>query len=239
MVKERIFVTENKDIFYRLHEAVRDAMDKSEELEKLITGFGMPITREIVSDCLSLAKATENRPKAEQGTWVGVNDGQTQKEYEPVEVFVNTENLDKELSAMLKAIEDGQERPNEKQAKAEQLKAEYAEFLERVYGLFHVQLLTIDTKPLLKYFDIKGGHIVLPEDLGERMKSDTAIYTETDGGVEAYKFHQKLAEGLNILLDLMKNGDRIALAADFGKLFAVDNNGKISAAPIDYDLFCG
>ena len=239
MAKDKIFVTENKDKFYRLHEAVRDAMDKREELETLITGFGMPITREIVSDCLSLAKATENRPKAEQGTWVGVNDGQTQKEYEPVEVFVNTDHLDAELSSMLKAIEDGQERPNEKQAKAEQLKAEYAEFLESVYGLFHVQLLTIDTKPLLKYFDIKDGHIVLPEDLGEQMKADAAIYTETEGGVEAYKLHQKLADGLNIMFDLMKNGDRIALAAEYSKLFTVDNNGKIYAAPVDYDLFCG
>ena len=140
---------------------------------------------------------------------------------------------------MLKAIEDGQERPNEKQAKAEQLKAEYAEFLESVYGLFHVQLLTIDTKPLLKYFDIKDGHIVLPEDLGEQMKADAAIYTETEGGVEAYKLHQKLADGLNIMFDLMKNGDRIALAAEYSKLFTVDNNGKIYAAPVDYDLFCG
>ena len=239
MAKEKIFVTENKDKFWHLHEAVRDAMDKREELENLITGFGLSVTREIVSDCLSLDKTTENRPKEVHGTWVGMNDGQTQTEYEPVEVFVNTDHLDNEFSAMLKVIEDGPERPNEKRAKAEQLKAEYSVFLESVYALFHVQLLTIDTKPLLTYFDIKDGHIVLPEDLGERMKADTAIYTETEAGVATYNLHHKLADGLNTLFDLMKNGNRIAMAAEIQKLFVVGADGKVMAAAIDYDLFCG
>lgn len=239
MAKEKIFVSENKEKFYRLHEAVRDAFEQCEELEQLITGFGLPMTHEIVSDCLSLAKTTENRPKENCGTWVGMNDGQTQKEYEPVEVYTDKDHLDAEFSAMLKAIEDGQKRPNEKQAKAESLKAEYTEFLDSVYGLFHIKLLTIDTKPLLKYFDIKDGHVVLPEDLGEQMKADAAIYTETDGGVEAYKLHHKLADGLNILFDLMKNGDRLALSGEIQKLFAVDADGRVSAATFDYDLFCG
>lgn len=239
MAKEKIFVTENKDKFYHLHEAVHDAFEQCPELERLITDFGFSVTREIVTDCLSLVKTTESLTKEKQGTWLGMENGQTPTLYEPVEVFTNTEHLDTAFAEMLKAIENGQERPNERHAKAESLKAEYTQFLESVYGLFHVKLLTYDTKPLLKYFVINDGHIALPEDLGEQMKADAAIYTETDGGVEAYKLHQKLADGLNLFFDLLKNGDRVAMAAEFYKMFAVGQDGKISAAPIDYDLFCG
>lgn len=235
---EKIFIIENANEFNRKHEAVRDVIEQCGELERLITGFGLSITHEIVSDCLSLEKGIEDRPIEQRRILLGINEEQVCTEYAPVEVFKNTEHLDAAFADMLKAVENGQDRPNEKQEKADRLKAEYWDFLQAVYNLFHIKLLVIDTEPLLKYFVIKDGHVSLPEDFGEQLRRDTAIYAESEEGVAAYKLHQKLVEGVNLLFNMMKNGDRPSLAANIQKLFTVEGEGKVTAAPIDYDLFC-
>lgn len=235
---EKIFITENENEFNRKHEAVREAIEQCEGLERLIVGFGLSVTREIVSDCLTLSKGVENRPKEKRVILLGINAEQTHTEYEPVEVFTNTEHIDAAFADMLKAVENGPERPNEKQAKADRLKAEYEDFLQAVYDLFHIQLYVIDTEPLLKYFVIKDGHVSLPEDFGEQLRRDTAIYTESEEGVAAYKLHQKLVEGVNLLFGMMKNRDHLSVAVGIQNLFAIDGEGKVTAAPIDYDLFC-
>ena len=185
-----------------------------------------------------LGKKTERRPAKNPTKFIGVEPGQVPDVFEAVEVFTNTEHLDKALAVMLDEIDKSEQRQNEKQKRAEDLRSEYNVFLGNVYGLFHVRRFVVDTSELVKFFDIENEHIVIPESSHKQMREQASVYTETSQGIDAYKLHKVIVENINELLGLLKNADRVRISEDLGSLFRADGEGNVTTAPVDYDFYC-
>lgn len=235
--KERFFITYNPLLEIDTKRRVTSAFEPCKQAAKIVTDFGFTLTREIVADCLTLRKAIKSQPAQDTAKWVGESTDKYVKEFEVVEAFEGDEHLKAEFSKMLDVIEAGDERPAAKKAKIEALKEEYKTMISQVYGLFHLGRKTIETESLLHYFIVEAGEVMLPKDIDERIKADTATYAETEKGVKAYKLHRQIAEKLNTLADLMKNASRSNFTSNIGELFFEGEDGSVQPSPVDYDIY--
>lgn len=233
----RIFVTDNPLAQSSIKRDVLGAFDKCGKLETLIKDFGLPLTRDIVTDCLTLSKETERVPAERTTKWVGekADAERFSNEFKPVEVWRNNEHLKAAFEKMLLEVQG--ERVADINQRKETLKSGFDNLLEDIYGVFHIGNLVVDTNHLLRYFDIKNDSIVLAGDFDERLKADTATYATKEEAKDACKLHREIALQLNKLGDLMKNVPRSEFAAELDKLFFLSEDDAIQATPIDYDLF--
>ncbi|SFC15642.1 hypothetical protein SAMN04488494_1015 [Xylanibacter ruminicola] len=237
--EEKIFITDNPLAQSSLKNDVLKAFERCNKLETLVKDFGLPLTREIVSDCLTLRKETKQIPAEGTAKFVGEKSEaeRFQKEFVPVEVWANSEHIQAAFDAMLQEVNAQGGRTADIVQRKESLKSGFNKLLEDIYGVFHVNLLTIKTDALLRYFDIESEKIILVSDFDERLKADTATYATTEGAKSACVLHREIAKQLNTLADLMKNVPRNEFAEELDKLFYQSEDGTIQATPIDYDLF--
>lgn len=238
-MEKKILVYENTEAVKQLQNKVEKAYGKCGELESLVKDFGIALTKEVVIDCLTLTKVIRKRPAEGQPRYIGVEAGQAPITYEALESFDNTEHLDGEFSVLIDTIKsENNVRADDKKERIEKLKGDYDVLLHKVYGLFHVGKHVIDTAELVKYIDIRDGHIVLQSEYDAQVKAETTIYAETMNGVKAYHRHMELVKGINEFVGMFKNVSRERLAANLDNLFLSDGNGNVVAAPVDYDLYC-
>lgn len=237
--KEKVFITDNPLAKSSLKRDVLDAFEECPKLETLVKDFGLPLTREIVTDCLTLRKEIENVPADNTSRWVGEKSEAEHfaKEFVPVEVWRNSEHLQAAFDVILQAAEKQGGRAADIKQRKDVLQSDYNKLLEDIYGVFHVNRLTIKTDKLLRYFDVENDSIVLVPDFEDRLKADTATYAKTENGINACNLHRDIAKQLSALADLMKNVPRYEFAAELNKLFFQSEDGAIQATPIDYDLF--
>lgn len=235
--KEKIFITDNPLLEIDTKRRVMLAFEQCKQAAKLVTDFGFTLTREIVADCLTLRKVIKSRSAQGTAKWVGESTDKYQKELEAVEVFEGDEHMKTEFSKMMDKVGASDERPAAKEAKNNALKKEYESMLSRIWGLFHTGRQPIDTEPLLRYYDVEAGEVILPKDIGERIKADTATYAETEKGIKAYKLHRQIAENLNTLAGMMKNASRSNFTSNVDALFFEGEDGSVQPSPIDYDIY--
>ena len=237
--EEKIYITDNPLAQSSLKRDVMDAFEECAKLEALVKDFGLPLTRDIVVDCLTLRKEVESVPTESGAKWVGEK-SETERfarEFHAVEVWRNCEHLQAAFEAMLKEAEAQGGRAADIRQRKETLQADFEKLLCDIYGIFHINRLTIKTDKLLRYFEIKNDSIVLASDFEERLKADTATYAKTGNGINACNLHREIAKQLNTLAGLMKNVPRYDFVAELNKLFFQSEDGTIQATPIDYDLF--
>jgi hypothetical protein len=237
--EEKIFITDNPLAQSMLKREVLDAFEECDKLETLVKDFGLPLTREIVTDCLTLRREIENVPTEKTSRWVGEK-SETERfarEFVPVEVWRNSEHLQAAFETMLQDVEAQGGRAADIKQRKETLISDYDKLLEDIYGVFHINRLIIKTDKLLKYFDIENGHIVLVPNFDERLKADTATYATKEEAKAACNLHRDIAKQLNALADLMKKAARYEFVVELHKLFYQLEDGTIQATPIDYDLF--
>lgn len=237
MKEEKIFITDNPLLEIETKRRVMMAFEPSKQVARIVTDFGFTLTREIVADCLTLKKVIKQCPVEGATRWVGENADKYAKEFEAVETYEGDEHLKAELSKMLQPIIESNVRTAEKQARAEALRTEYKSMVERIYVLFHTGLRTIETVDFLHYFDVEDGEVVLPKNIDELIKADTATYATTEKGKAAYQLHKQIAEDLNTLADMMKNASRNNFSSNLEALFFEGEDGNAHPMPIDYDLF--
>lgn len=237
--EEKIFITDNPLAQSSLKSEVMGAFEKCAKLETLVKDFGLPLTREIVTDCLTLCREIENVPIEGMRKWVGEKSEAERfaREFMPVEVWRNSEHLQAAFNVMLQEAEAQGGRASDIKQRKDTLKSEYDKLLEDIYSVFHINLLTIKTDSLLHYFDIVNDSIVLVPDFDERLKADTATYAKKAEGIAACNLHREIAKQLNTLADLMNKVARYEFAAGLDRLFYQSEDGTIQATPIDYDLF--
>ena len=237
--EEKIFITDNPLAQSMLKREVMDAFNECAKLETLVKDFGLPLTREIVTDCLTLRREIENVPAEKTSRWVGEKSETERfaKEFVPVEVWRNSEHLQAAFDVMLKDAETQGGRASDIKQRKDVLKSEFEQLLENLYGVFHIKRLTIKTDKLLRYFDIENDSIVLVPDFDERLKADTATYATKEEAKAACNLHRDIAKQLNELADLMKKAARYEFVVELHKLFFQSEDGTIQATPIDYDLF--
>lgn len=237
--EEKIFITDNPSVQSSLRHDVMAAFKKCGELETLVKDFGLPLTREIVIDCLTLRKDVESVPVEGTAKFVGEKSEAERfaREFTPVEVWRNNEHLQSAFDEILRGVEAQSGRAADIKKHKEGLQNDFDRLLCDIYGVFHVNRLSINTGALLKYFDIKNDSIVLVSDFDERIKADTATYATTEDAKTACVLHRDIAKQLNTLADLMKNVPRYEFADELDKLFFLSEDGTIQATPVDYDLF--
>ncbi len=237
--EDRIYITDNPLAQLSLKHDVMEAFEKCAELETLVKDFGLPITREIVTDCLTLKKDVESVPIEGTAKYVGEKSEAERfaREFGAKEVWRNSEHLQAAFDTMLHEIENYGGRIADIKQRKETLRNEFGKLLEDIYGVFHINRLTINTDALLRYFDIEDESIVLVSDLDERLKADTATYATKEEAIAACNLHRDIANQLNTLADLMNNVSRNEFAAELDKIFYQEEDGTIQATPIDYDLF--
>ena len=237
--EEKIFVTDNPLVQSSLKHDVMAAFEKCTKLETLVKDFGMPLTREIVTDCLTLRKEVESVPAEGAAKFIGEKSEAERfaREFTPVEVWRNNEHLRAAFDVILQGIEAQGGRNADIKQRKEALKRDFDKLLGDIYGVFHVNLHTIRTDTLLRYFDVENESVVLVPDLDERLKADTATYATTAEGKSACNLHREIARHLNALADLMKNVSRCEFVIELDKLFYLSEDKTIQATPIDYDLF--
>lgn len=237
--EEKIFITDNPLAQSSLKHDVMAAFEECAKLETLVKDFGMPLTREIVTDCLTLRKDVESVPAEGTAKFVGEKSEAERfsHEFTPVEVWRNNEHLQAAFDAILRDVEAHGGRTADIKQRKEALQKDFDKLLCDIYGVFHVNCLTIKTDALLRYFDIENDCIVLASDFDERIKADTATYATKEDAKDACVLHREIAKQLNTLADLMKNVPRYEFAAELDKLFYQSEEGTIQATPIDYDLF--
>lgn len=237
--EEKIFITDNPLAQSSIKHDVMAAFEECAKLKTLVKDFGFPLTREIVTDCLTLRKDVESIPAEGTAKFVGEK-SQTERfarEFTTVEVWRNNEHLQAAFDAFLRDVEAQGGRTADIKQRKEALQKDFDRLLCDIYGVFHVNRLTIKTDELLKYFDIENDGIVLVSDFDDRLKADTATYATKEDAKNACVLHRKIAKQLNTLADLMKNVPRYEFAAELDKLFYQSEEGTIQATPIDYDLF--
>jgi len=237
--KEKIFVTDNPLALSLLKHEVMAAFEKCAKLEMLVKDFGLPLTREIVTDCLTLRRGVENVPIEGTTKYVGEKSEQKRfaREFTSVEVWRNSEHLQTAFDTMLQDVEAQEGRAADIKKRKESLYKEFGRLLVDIYGVFHVNRLNIKTDALLRYFDIENDSIVLVPDFDEKIKADTATYATKEDAMDACVLHREIAKQLNTLAGLMKNVPRFEFVAELDKLFCQAEDGTILANPIDYDLF--
>ena len=237
--EEKIFITDNPLAQSSLKHDAMAAFEECAKLETLVKDFGLPLTREIVTDCLTLRKDVMSVPTEGTAKFVGEKSEAERfsREFTPVEVWRNNEHLQAAFDAMLKGVEAQGGRAADIKQHKEALKKDFDKLLSDIYGVFHVNRLTIKTDALLRYFDIENDSIVLVPDFDERIKADTATYATKEDAKAACNLHREIAKQLNKLADLMKNVPRYEFAEELDKLFFQSEDGTIQATPIDYDLF--
>ena len=237
--EEKIFITDNPLAQSSLKRDVMDAFEECNKLEALVKDFGFPLTREIVTDCLTLRKEIENVPAEKASKWVGEK-SETERfarEFVPVQVWRNSEHLQAAFNVMLQETEAEGGRAADIKQRKDALQSDFNKLLDDIYGVFHVNRLTIKTDKLLRYFDIENDSIVLVTDFDERLKADTATYATKEESKAAFYIHRDIAKQLNALADLMKKAARYEFVVELHKLFYQSEDGTIQASPIDYDLF--
>ncbi len=237
--EEKIFITDNPLAQSSLKHDVMAAFEECAKLETLVKDFGLPLTREIVTDCLTLRKAVESLPAEGTAKFFGEKSEAERfhREFIPVEVWRNIEHLQAAFDAMVQEIVVQGGRAAYIKQRKEALKSDFDKLLEEIYGVFHIGRLTVRTDALLRYFDIENDSIVLVPDFDERVKADTATYATKEDAKDACVLHREIAKQLNTLADLMKNVPRYEFAEELDKLFYQSEEGTIQATPIDYDLF--
>lgn len=235
--EERIFICNNDLLEADVKRKVMNAFAQCGKLEMLLKDFGMPITREIVENCLTLRKFKEQVPVEGSTKWVGEKEVRFASEFAAIDAWRNDEYLRVALKEIAEKIARSDLRQTERNTKLDALENEYNELLNGIYGLFHIRLRTIETSDLLKYIDVVDGHIVLPDDIDEQIRKECATYAEKRRSKEAYRLHREIAEKMTRLSDLMKNISRNDFEDAIKNLFTQDDNGNFVAAPIDYDLY--
>lgn len=237
--EEKIFITDNPLAQTSLKQDVLKAYNECANLETLVKDFGLPLTHDIVTDCLTLRKDIEKVPAEGTNKYVGEKSEveRFHREFTPVEVWRNNEHLKAAFDTMIQEAEKQGGRVADIKQRKETLQNEFDKLMADIYSVFHKNRLTINTDALIKYFDIENDSIVLVSDIDERIKADTATYATKEKAKDAYKLHREIAKQLNTLADLMKNVARFEFAAELDKLFFLSEDDTIQATPIDYDLF--
>lgn len=237
--EERIFITDNPLAEQSLKHDVMAAFERCGELGTLVKDFGLPLTRDIVTDCLTLRKETERIPVEGTTKWVGDDSDAKRfaREFQPVEVWANCEHLKAAFEVLLQEVETQTGRAADIKQRKETLQSDFDKLLGDIYGVFHINRRIIKTDCLIRYFDIVNDSIVLVADFDKRLKEDTATYATTSEAKEACNLHRDIAEKLNALAVLMKNVPRYEFGDELDKLFYQSEDGTIQATPIDYDLF--
>lgn len=226
-----IFVGENSVAKIERMRDLRSQLNNARSFIPLIKEANLPITQEIVLDCLTITKeqvciypTDENGKKSELG--------------QPSTIYKHCPSIDAEFAKQMELATEGKPKVIANGFKSE-IESTATAFKENVFKVFANlgSNSKEDTTDLQKYVFVDGDEIKLPEDIEERVKQDTGILCKTEEQAQAFEAHKQAADAINAFLAHFPKQYRPQMPAEVGNLFAFDEKGNVCAQIIDYSLY--
>lgn len=204
---------------------------KAQNFIPLIKEANLPITQEIVLDCLTITKEElRTFPTDEKGNFSEL--GQTSI------VYKHCPSIDAEFAKLMELATEGKPKVIANVFKSE-IESTATAFKESVFKVFANlgSNSKESTEKLQKYLIVDGGEIKLPEDIEERVKQDTGVFCKTEEQAQALEAHRQAAEAINAFLAHFPKRCHPQMPAEVGNLFKFGEDGSIQPQLIDYSLY--
>ena len=226
-----IFVGENS---VQKNECLRDLrfqLYKAQRFIPLIKEANLPITQEIVLDCLTITKEQVcTYPTDEKGNISELG--------QPSIVYKHCPSIDAEFAKQMELATEGKPKviANVLKSDIESTETAFKESVFKVFANFASNSKEI-TEKLQKYLIVDGDEIKLPEDIEERVKQDTGVFCKTEEQAQALEAHRQAAQAINAFLAHFPKQYQPQLPAEVGNLFKFGEDGSIQPQIIDYSLY--
>lgn len=226
-----IFVGENRAEKNKYMGDLSFQLYKAQSFIPLIKEANLPITQEIVLDCLTITKeqvciypTDENGKISELG--------------QPSTIYKHCPSIDAEFAKQTELATEGKPKVIANGFKSE-IESTATAFKENVFKVFanFGSNSKEDTTELQKYVFVDGDEIKLPEDIEERVKQDTGVFCKTEEQAQAFEAHKQAADAINAFLAHFPKQYRPQMPAEVGNLFAFNKMGNVCAQIIDYSLY--
>lgn len=226
-----IFVGENSAEKIKYMRNLRFQLNKAQSFIPLIKEANLPITQEIVLDCLTITKE-------QVCTYPTDENGNISELGQPSIVYKHCPSIDAEFAKQMELATDGKPKviANGFKSEIESTATAFKESVFKVFANFGSNSKE-DTYELQKYVFVDGDEIKLPEDIEERVKQDTGIFCKTEEQAQAFEAHKQAADAINAFLAHFPKQYRPHVSAEVGNLFAFDEMGNVCAQIIDYSLY--
>ena len=226
-----IFVGENSAKKREFMRNLRFDLNKAQSFIPLIKEANLPITQEIVLDCLTITKEQVcTYPTDENGNFSELG--------QPSIVYKHCPSIDAEFAKQMELATEGKPKVIANRFKSE-IESTATAFKENVFKVFaNVGSNSKEsTYELQKYVFVDGDEIKLPEDIEERVKQDTGVFCKTEEQAQAFEAHKQAADAINAFLAHFPKQYCPHVSAEVGNLFAFDEMGNVCAQIIDYSLY--
>lgn len=226
-----IFVGENRAEKNKYMGDLSFQLYKAQRFIPLIKEANLPITQEIVLDCLTITKeqvciypTDENGKISELG--------------QPSTIYRHCPSIDAEFAKQMELATEGKPKVIANGFKSE-IESTATAFKENVFKVFANlgSNSKESTYELQKYVFVDGDEIKLPEDIEERVKQDTGVFCKTEEQAQAFEAHKQAAQAINAFLAHFPKQYQPQLPAEVGNLFKFGEDGSIQPQIIDYSLY--
>lgn len=226
-----IFVGENSAEKNEFMRNLRFQLNKAQRFIPLIKEANLPITQEIVLDCLTITKE-------EVCTYPTDEKGNISELEQTSIVYKHCPSIDAEFAKQMELATEYKPKVIANGFKSE-IESTAAAFKESVFKVFANlgSNSKESTAELQKYMLVDGGEIKLPEDVEERVKQDTGVFCKTEEQAQALEAHRQAAEAINAFLAHFPKQYHPRTPAEVGNLFALDEMGNVCAQIVDYSLY--
>lgn len=232
-----IFVGENSAAKTQFMRDLRFELYKAQEFIPLIKEANLPITQEIVLDCLTITKEQVCiYPTDEKGRNLSYND--FSELGQPSIIYKHCPSIDAEFAKQMELATEGKPKVIANGFKSE-IESTATAFKENVFKVFaNVGSNSKEsTYELEKYVFVDGDEIKLPEDIEERVKQDTGVFCKTEEQAQAFEAHKQAADAINAFLAHFPEQYRPYTTVGVGNLFKFGEDGSIQPQIIDYSLY--
>lgn len=226
-----IFVGENSAAKIERMRDLRFQLNKAQRFIPLIKEANLPITQEIVLDCLTITKEQVCIYPTDEN-------GNISELVQPSTIYKHCPSIDAEFAKQMELATEDKPKVIANGFKSE-IESTATAFKENVFKVFanFGSNSKEDTTELQKYVFVDGDEIKLPEDIEERVKQDTGVFCKTEEQAQAFEAHKQAADAINAFLAHFPKQYRPQMPAEVGNLFAFDEMGNVCAQIIDYSLY--
>lgn len=226
-----IFVGENRAEKNRYMQELRFQFKKAQQFIPLIKEANLPITQEIVLDCLTITKE-------EVCTYPTDENGKVSELGQTSIIYKHCPSIDAEFAKLIKLATEDKPKVIANVFKSE-IESAATTFKESVFKVFANlgSNSKESTAELQKYMVVEHGEIRLPEDIEERAKQDTGVFCKTEEQAQAFEAHKQAADAIAAFLKHFPERYRPRTSAELGNLFALNEVGEVVAQLVDYSLY--
>lgn len=226
-----IFVGENTVGKMELMRNLNSQLAKAQEFVPFIKEANLPITQEIVLDCLTITKE-------EVRTFPTDKNGKISKLGQVSTIYKHCPSIDAEFAKQMELATEGKPKVTADVFKSE-IESVATTFKESVFKVFANlgSNSKESTAELQKYMVVEHGEIRLPEDIEERAKQDTGVFCKTEEQAQAFEAHKQAADAIAAFLKHFPERYRPRTSAELGNLFALNEVGEVVAQFVDYSLY--